>query len=83
MIRKEVRSAQALDCQAIWSGDLNPGQIYGETRVVTLFGAAGQAGTFCAGRGSCAWRGSAGAGVKGCLALPAGVSCWRVPAGKP
>ncbi|AEG16700.1 hypothetical protein Desku_3210 [Desulfofundulus kuznetsovii DSM 6115] len=32
-----IRSAQALDCRVIWSEDLNPGQYYGEAKVVNPF----------------------------------------------
>ncbi|MEW6447348.1 MAG: hypothetical protein AB1426_04565 [Bacillota bacterium] len=38
-----IRVAQALDCQVIWSEDLNPGQAYGGVRVVNPFVSAGQA----------------------------------------
>ncbi|GFN22416.1 PIN domain-containing protein [Thermanaeromonas sp. C210] len=32
-----IRSAEALDCRVIWSEDLNPGQYYGEVKVVNPF----------------------------------------------
>lgn len=32
-----IRSAQALGCRAIWSEDLNPGQDYGEVKVINPF----------------------------------------------
>ncbi|SMB98301.1 Predicted nucleic acid-binding protein, contains PIN domain [Thermanaeromonas toyohensis ToBE] len=32
-----IRSAEALDCRVVWSEDLNPGQYYGEVKVVNPF----------------------------------------------
>ncbi|MEW6771748.1 MAG: PIN domain-containing protein [Bacillota bacterium] len=37
-----IRSAQALDCQVIWSEDLNPGQAYDGVRVMDPFVSAGR-----------------------------------------
>ncbi|WP_281277471.1 hypothetical protein [Thermodesulfitimonas autotrophica] len=39
---KSGRSAQALDCQVIWSEDLSHGQAYDGVRVVNPFEAAGR-----------------------------------------